>query len=284
MIQNHGFELMDSANGIALLKTYDKTSKSSYYLQIIDIQQVRINQYCVETPNEGLNQGKYLLGEKGFKSPYFKMLSHANVQKEQQKLLGNQYFSIMNCSFFEEHKPETQLSFPIKKEGKILTGGSSPFGPIETPNHAYYKKITLKALIWNDIDVQIKDYVVKTGFPLIDSTWKNGLVSYAYLDHPAQLFRPGSRNRYHLISTSKIDDANQNVLVILTSDNATLTQAGSFFKTLNINGDIMTIDGGASVFMHNRKAGTLAVPRLLNPTDPNSFSLLPHYWVFSLKN
>ena len=145
-IQNHGFELLDMDKGIALLKKTDKNKAIIYYLQIIDIQNVSINQYYVETRNAGLNEGKYFMGEKGYKSQYFKMLSHSKVQQNQQLAFSKNYFGIMNCSFFEEHKPETQLSFPIKKDGKVLTGGSSPFGPILKPNHKYYKNITLKQI------------------------------------------------------------------------------------------------------------------------------------------
>ena len=284
VIQNHGFELLDMDKGIALLKKKNKQKETHYYLQIVDIQAIAVNQYFVETKNAGLNQGKYFMGEKGYKSPYFKMLSHSKTQQNQQVAFGKNYFGVMNCSFFEEHKPETQLSFPMKKDGQVLTGGSSPFGPFSKPNDKYFKNITLKSLVWNDKDIEIKNYNTETGYPLTDSVWTNGLVSYNYLDHPANLYRPAQANRFHLVSTIKDAQSNRNFLLILTSTDATLTEAGAFLKKINNNSDIMTIDGGASVFIHNRKFGNLEQPRMLNPDDPTSYSLLPHYWVFVLKN
>ena len=122
VIQNHGFELLDMDKGIALLKKKNKQKETRYYLQIVDIQAIAINQYFVETKNAGTNQGKYFMGEKGYKSPYFKMLSHSKTQQNQQVGFGKNYFGVMNCSFFEEHKPETQLSFPMKKDGHRPAG------------------------------------------------------------------------------------------------------------------------------------------------------------------
>ncbi|MEH2402023.1 MAG: hypothetical protein V7K19_01940 [Nostoc sp.] len=54
---------------------------------------------------------------------------------------------MINCSLFEQYQSSSQLSFPIKLNGVVISGGTSPYGPIKQPKEKYYTNIHLKALV-----------------------------------------------------------------------------------------------------------------------------------------
>lgn len=267
-----GYTILDSTKGATLYKKSIKNNKtnSDIYLQIIDIQQVSIEQLASKPHGGAQPEGIYCDDKELNRSPFFKMYAYQNAVKQAQKKFDKKLWGMMNAAFFEQYGDSTQLAFPMKINGKFLSTGSSPFGPQKTPKKDYYKTTILKALVWNETTISIKDYDTKTGAPLTDSDVKNALVSYDYKDHPAKALYGDTPNRYHVLGTKN------NHLYMLTVDKMSLENAAQLLRNLGIKEDIMTIDGGVSVFIFNQKKGMLELPS-------NVEKKLPHYLVFVKK-
>jgi hypothetical protein len=267
-----GYTVLDSTKGGILYKKNIKTngSNAAVYLQTIDIQQVSIEQLASKPHGGTQPKGIYCDEKELNRSPFFKMYAYQNAVKQAQKKFNKKLWGIMNAAFFEQYGDSTQIAFPLKINGTFLTAGSSPFGPQKHPQKYYYKTTTLKALVWNETTISIKDYSTKTGAPLTDPDVKNALVSYDYKDHPAKALYGDTPNRYHVLGTKN------NHLYMLTVDKMSLENAAQQLRNLGVKSDIMTIDGGVSVFIFNQKKGVLEMPS-------NKEKQLPHYLVFVKK-
>jgi hypothetical protein len=271
-LKSLGYIVLDSTKGASLYKKNLEFNglNSIIILQVIDIQQVKIEQLA-SIPHGGVQpEGLYLNQKNLSKSPFFKMYAYQNAIKQAQKRFEKKMWGLMNAAFFEQYGDSTQIAFPLKINGKIVTTGSSPYGPQRNPKKEYYKNTTLKALVWNETTVSIENYNTETGEPLTDQKIKNALVSYDYKDHPAKALYGDTPNRYHVLGTKN------NHLYMLTVDKTSLENAAQQLRALGISGDIMTIDGGVSVFIFNQKKGVLALPS-------NKEKKLPHYLVFVKK-
>jgi hypothetical protein len=244
------------------------------YIQTIDPSKVQIDQLIGTADNKG-DKGLYYPSKTENTSPYFQRLTTQTVRDSYQTQHPSKPFSIINASFFEDYQSSTRLSFPIKLNGKLITTGSSPYGPIPKPADAYYQTIQLKALTWNNQTATISNYDPKTGYPLNQPTIKNGLVSYAYQDHPSYALAGDPANRYHVIGI----DAKQNHLLIATSNRTTLKQAAEILRQQGVTGDIMTIDGGISTYLWTAK-GDLILPQVAGGEQA---AALPHYLGIRIK-
>ena len=267
-------------DGAALYKK-QLTGSNEAYLQVIDLHKIQIDQLVGEVDEMGLSQGKYYKGEGRYYSPFFKMKLFEEVTDEYKQLYGDAVFSLINCSFFEQYKSSSQLSFPIKINGEILTGGHSPYGPVSEPADRFYSNIRLKALVWDDKGAYITDYDPATGAPLKESTVKNAIVSYQYSDHPAKVLGKNQANRYQLIGTLDLDGMKGNeLLLIMTVNRTTLDEAADLLRQLGVKGDIITIDGGSSTYLFNSRKGNIILPQPANQDDNPTFRKLPHYLGF----
>jgi hypothetical protein len=244
------------------------------YLQTIDLHKMQIDQLVGDVERKAI-KGLYYPSKTNDSSPFFKRLTVSAVRALYQTQHPSGMISIINASFFEDYKSSTRLSFPIKLNGTLITAGSSPYGPIQKPAEPYYKTIQLKALTWDNAKATISNYSPVTGYPLNQARIKNGLVSYAYQDHPAYALAGDPMNRYHVLGVLHPDDAgNANRLLIATSNRATLKQAGEILRQQGVKGDIMTIDGGISTYLWNIKAGDLILPQV---AEGEKVPSLPHY-------
>jgi hypothetical protein len=128
------------------------------YVQTIDLQKMAIEQLTGEIDRRKGVKGLYYPDKRPESSPFFIRLPATTVLQNYQKLQGKKLFSVVNASFFEDYERSTRLSFPIKINGKVITAGSSPYGPIEEPADPYYRSIQLKALTWKENQVSVIDY------------------------------------------------------------------------------------------------------------------------------
>lgn len=120
----------------------------------------------------------------------------------------------------------TQLPFPLKKDGYILSAVSSSNGPCENSKKPIFKNIKLKALVWSNSTVSLEDYDHKSGYPLTNNEFTNGLVSYNLNDHPGKIFRPLMKNRFLLMGTLNSNQSkNDNLIVIMIVTNAIIEVA-----------------------------------------------------------
>jgi hypothetical protein len=273
------FQLVDSRDGAQLYKR-ELPNKNRTFLQTIDLQKIQIDQLIGGVDRMGFNGGLYYRGAKKYYSPFFKNKLFSEVTEEYNKLYGTGVFSVINCSFFEQYKSSTQLSFPVKFNGQVIAGGNSTYGPIEKPKDRRYKNVRLKALVWNDREAYITNYEPKTGNPLNQKQVQNAIVTYEYKHHPAKLLSKNPANRYHLIGTMDKDRRQGNeLLVIITVNEATLDAAAKLLREFGVKGDIVTIDGGLSTYLFQAKLGELILPK------SNNFATreLPHYLGFRVR-
>lgn len=267
-------------DGAGLYKK-ELTNGNTAYLQVIDLKKMRIDQVIGEVDNMGYGQGKYYQGEAGHYSPFFRNKLFSQINDEYKKLYGNDVFSMINCSFFEQYQSSTQLSFPIKFNGVVISGGNSPYGPVKEPKHEFYRTIRLKALVWDEKQAYITDYDPVSGAPLNQKQVKNAIVSYKYSHHPAKVLAKNQVNKYQVIGT-RDQDGNQGneQLLIMTVNQTTLDEAAALLRKLGVQGDIITVDGGRSTYLFNSKMGDIVLPQLSNPQENPTFRHLPHYLGF----
>ncbi|MBD2523847.1 phosphodiester glycosidase family protein [Nostoc sp. FACHB-133] len=280
------YQPLHAIDGAALYKK-ELPNGNEAYLQVINLRKIHIDQIIGEVDNMGINEGKYYQGESKYHSPFFKRHLFSEVAEEYKKLYSNNVFSIINCSFFEQYESSTQLSFPIKLNGVVISGGNSPYGPIKQPKDKYYSNIRLKALVWDNKQAYITDYNQVSGAPLNQNRVKNAIVTYRYSDHPAKVLAQNQANKYQVIGTLDKDGVKgDELLLIMTVNKATLDEAADLLRKLGVKGDIITVDGGRSTYLFNSQNGNIIVPQLSNPQENPAFRNLPHYLGFrkTIKN
>ncbi|MBW4561533.1 MAG: hypothetical protein KME32_10340 [Mojavia pulchra JT2-VF2] len=263
------------------LYTKQLTNGNIAYLQVINLNKIHIDQLIGEVDQMGQKQGKYYKGEGGYYSPFFENKLFSEVTDEYKQLYSDNVFSIINCSFFEQYQSSTQLSFPIKLNGVVISGGNSPYGPIKEPKNQFYRTIRLKALVWDDKQAYITDYDPVSGAPLNQKKVKNAIVSYKYSDHPAKVLAQNQVNKYQVIGTLDKDGSKGNEqLLIMTVNQTILDEAAELLRKLGVKGDIITVDGGRSTYLFNSKMGNIVLPQLSNLQENPTFRHLPHYLGF----
>jgi hypothetical protein len=234
---------------------------SRAYLQQIDLRRMRIEQVIGDRdPRAASEAGRYYPAAS---SPRFVRIPPRRVQDQCQTT--STLFSIVNFAFFEEYDPSTRLSFPVKAHGTLLTGGSSPYGPVPSPSNAYFRTVTLQAFTWSDSGAAITPYDPTHGAPLASSTIQNGIVTYRYRDHPSYALDHDPPNRYQLLALS--DPAH---LLVVTVEHATLDTAADLLRADGATGEVLAFDGGISTYLWQANLGEL-VP------ITNRDGALPHY-------
>ncbi len=251
---------------------------------MIDLRKMQIDQLIGEVDNQGKGEGKYYQGEGKYDSPFFQSKLFSEVTDRYKKLYGNAVFSVINCAFFEQFKSSSQLSFPVKLNGKVITGGNSPYGPIRQPKDPRYANIRLKALVWDDQKAYIFNYNPATGASLNSKSVQNAIVTYQYTDHPAKIIGKNPANKYHVVGTLNKDGIpGDELLLIVTVNQATLDEAANLLRKSGVKGDIITIDGGGSTYLYNSQRGNLILPKSGNQGNNPTYRNLPHYLGFRLK-
>ncbi|WP_392532878.1 hypothetical protein [Nostoc sp. C117] len=278
------YQPLQIIEGAALYKK-QLTNGNEAYLQIIDLRKMHIDQIIGEVDNMGQNQGKYYKGEGGHYSPFFQRKLFSQVTDEYKELYANNVFSLINCSFFEQYESSSELSFPIKLNDVVISGGNSPYGPIKEPKDQYYRNIHLKALVWDDKQAYITNYDPLSGATLNQKTVKNAIVTYEYSDHPAKVLAKNQVNKYQLIGTLNKDGVKgDELLLIMTVNQATLDEGADLLRKLGVKGDIITVDGGRSTYLFNSQSGNIIVPQQSNSQENPAFRNLPHYLGFRKKS
>jgi hypothetical protein len=257
--------------------SFGQSSSNKAYIQLVDLRAMTLDQVIGDERKPGKNQGIYYQGETRFSSPFFQNLLFSDVQKTVVDASGeNRLFSIFNGAFFEQHEAATQFAFPLKHQGNVLSGGNSPYGPRQTPADPQFKDVNLLALTWKQGNVAIVPYSPTTGAPLADNAIAEAIVSYDYRDHPAYRYLKDTPNRFHLLGTIDADGKpGDELLAIVTVNQATLDQTAVLLRNLGVTGLIMTIDGGASTYLFTPTTGAVTIPA---PTEKASRQL-PHYFV-----
>jgi hypothetical protein len=258
-------ETIASVDG-ASLSRLTLSDGSHAYLQQIDLRRLRIEQVTGDRDTGAEPEpGKYYPGSA---SPRFVRIPPGRARDACQT---GGLFSIVNFAFFEEYDHSTRLSFPVKSHATLLSGGSSPYGPVADPSDAYYRTVTLRALTWSDSGAAIAPYDPKRGAPLDGAAMTDGIVTYAYRDHPSYVLNHDPPNRYQLLALSDPQH-----LLVLTVEHATLDGAADLLRARGAAGDILAFDGGVSTYLWQATLGDLV--RITNQDGA-----LPHYLCVSLR-
>ncbi len=275
-----GMEVLDSANCAWLIhqKIESRYDTSDMYLQIIDLRYNTVSQHYRLSSNEGKDLGLYVEGQRC--SPYFERLHYCEVIDSLTQYNLKPVWSVVNASFFEKYEDSTQLSFPISVKGKLITTGSSRYGPSDSAVNKYYRKVRLKAMVFAKDKCQIKVYSRQevSLFKL-----KDVIVTYDYRDHPANYFAPDSKNRFQLAAIHQ-GKFKSNYLILLSSTNTTIQTAANYLKNLGVRSSILSLDGGASVFLYNQKVGTILKPKAKLDEAELKVERLPHYFFIQSKS
>lgn len=238
---NAAWTTIATADG-ASLSRLSLSDGSHAYLQRIDVRRMRIEQVTGDRdPGAAPEAGRYYPGAD---SPRFIRIPPDRAQRACEASSGQSVFSVVNFAFFEEYDRSTRLSFPAKSRGTLLTAGSSPFGPVANPGDPHYRGVTLQALTWTGSGAAIASYDPKHGVPLSDPAVVNGLVTYAYRDHPSYVLNHDPPNRYQLLALSDPQH-----LLILTLEHATLDTGAGLLRSQGVAGEILTFDGGISTYL-----------------------------------
>jgi hypothetical protein len=183
-------------------------------------------------------------------SPLFRRLKADWMLADYRAKHGDACRAFINCSFFERYDPETELSFPIKQSGRVLTGGSSPYGPRMAPADSRYAKVVLKALVWNGRGALMTDYDHQTGGILADTRFPDGLVTYDYKDHPANVLAGDPVGLYQLLGVSAPrSDGLSASLFVLTIAKGRMVEGAALLASKGAVGTILTVDGGPSTHL-----------------------------------
>jgi hypothetical protein len=264
---NPSFEVAPSGDGQS--KRIDLPNGGSAWLSRFNVATTAIDHIALDAPTKSMPIGLYY-PRSG--SGAFTRLDARAVLKNYRAAHGEAAQALINCSFFERYDAETELSFPIKRAGRILTGGSSPYGPIKAPKDARYKSVVLKAMFWNDATIGITDYDPVTGGVLNDPRYPDALVSYDYKDHPATILAGDPVGKYQLMATPDgTTDPKPGTLLVLTIMRGTMAQGANILRQNGVTGTVLTVDGGPSTHLWDKVAGNVI------ETDSKS---LPHYLGF----
>lgn len=285
--QEFEYAKIDSMPGAALYGKEVKKGNQRYmvYCQVIDLKKNTLAQFIEIDKSAKPSPGKYI-GVKGLSdSPFFSTFFVDEAIKKAKSKDKQNFIGMINGGFFESFDPITQMAFPIKKDGVILTAGSSPSGPCENPRLPIFKEMQLKALVWTDSSVAIQNYDLTTGTPLTQEQYSNGLVTYAYDEHPANIFRPNVPDRFMLLGTARTpENTADNLVVIMTFNKGNIELAAAHLKELGIRSDIIALGGSGSGFLYNRKKGMLEAPGVSLGNAGVGEIKLPHFLFFSKKD
>lgn len=278
-IRSKGYKIEYQGEGGALFSSEKDTS---IRILALDLRKIKISQIVSNPINKTNGNGFY---SKNSSSPYFKRYNYSDIIKQ----ANPNTFAIINAMFFEQYADSTQLSFPIKVNGKILTGGSSPYGPNQNPKHDYYKNAKLLALVFNTNSAKIITYGTSEKNVFQNDDIQNGLVSYNYKEHPAVIFQNNKVTRFLLVGTlhdksQKNENQYEDEWLIVAIAQKTIGEVADILKNVGVKSEIMTLDGGTSVFLYGTKFGLKEAPGFdSNSKDSIKARNLPHYLQFDLK-
>ena len=210
-------------------------------------------------------------------SPRFLPLDPAAAVRQVEARGGA--LAVLNGAFFETPgEPTTQIAFPVARAGRVVTGGSSPYGPGRPGAEGERWGRPLRALGLGDTVAHVASYDPVTGSPLDQPAFADAVVSYAPDAHPSRI-----ATRFHVLGALDADgDGTTETLLVTTSDGRTTIDVPAALLTrLGVAPEaLLALDGGASVFVWSRQAGTLHRPTPAGGRDPQR---LPHYLTLRLR-
>ena len=226
-------------------------------LQLVDLREAAVTQILGPVAEGGTDDSHF---HPTAASPRVELMEMAHVVRQQTA--DDRLLTVLNGAFFETPgEPTSQIAYPIAENGRVVTGGSSPYGPGRPGAETERWGQPLRALGLADTVVHIMDYDPATGAPLDSVAFAEAVVSLAPDAHPSRI-----ATRFHVLGALDTDDDGATeTLLIATSDGRSTVEAPQALLTrLGVAPEHqLVLDGGASVFVWNRRAGTLHQPARL---------------------
>ena len=121
-----GYTQLDAVDGAVLYNKKVTRGKNTYtvYCQVLDLKTIKLANFIDKSDKIKAGEGKYLAQKDLSKSPYFTTYSSENALKKAQESTQSPIIGMIHGVFFEEFNATTQLAFPIKNNGEILSAGS----------------------------------------------------------------------------------------------------------------------------------------------------------------
>ena len=217
-------------------------------------------------------------------SPRFLPLDPAAVVRQAEARGGA--LAVLNGAFFETPgEPTTQIAFPVARRGGVATGGSSPYGPGRPGAEGERWGRPLRVLGLSDTVAHVARYEHATGSPLDELAFAEAVVSYAPDAHPTRIATRfqvlGALDAEPAPAETGGDGATETLLVATSDGRTTVDVPAALLTRLGVAPDaLLALDGGASVFVWNRRAGVLHRPAPAGGRDPQ---WLPHYLTLRLR-
>lgn len=250
------------------------SDSGAFLVQWADMGDVVVEQVLGPMEPGGTKDSHFYPGDTP--SPAFRLLDPAEVVRQSE---ASGALAILNGAFFETPgRLSTQLAFPVARRGKVVTGGSSPYGPGQPGAETARWGQALRALAVGDSVAHVAAYDPATGMPLDRSAFAEAVVSYAPEAHPSRI-----ATRFQVLGALDADgDGVTETLLFATSDGqTTITAPVSLLSRLGVAHEAqVALDGGASVFVWNRRTGMLQQPAPAGGHDPQR---LPHYFILRLR-
>lgn len=210
-------------------------------------------------------------------SPRVGTMPPATVARQQAA--DPRLLAVLNGAFFETPgQPATQIAYPIAENGAVATGGSSPYGPGRPGARGERWGQPLRALALMGDSARVVVYDEGSGAPLNEPAFAEAVVSLAPDAHPNR-----TATRFHILGPVDATTAGASrQLLIATSDGTTtIDTLSALVRRLGVaQAHQITVDGGASVYVWNRRAGTLHRPTAAGGNDPQH---LPHFLTLRLR-
>ena len=263
------------------------SDSGSFLVQWADLGAVAVEQVLGDSVGPG-GPGLY---HPTAPSPSFALLDPAGVVRRAR---DRGALAVMNGAFFETPgEPSSQIAFPlaiadpggVAVGGRVVTGGSSPYGPGRPGAGARRWGRPLRALGLDaptdpptagaGLGARVVDVDRQSGAPLGRPGFRDAVASYAPDAHPTRI-----ATRFHVLGVTDGDrDGRTETLVVVTSDGRTrIGAAASLLTRLGAAPeDQVALDGGASVLVWTPRAGWLHRPSPIRGRPQP----LPHYLVFT---
>jgi len=239
------------------------------YIMGINLEKMKIQSF---QKLDSTHEAKPSLYLEGIESPYYQRIDYQEVIEKYKEQI------IINASFFENYEASTPLSYPIFDGTEWISGGSSPYGPVNEPINDYYGKIDLLALHIDSNHAFIQPYAKESS----PSTFM--MVSQNYSDHPAKVLANNRFTRFLLVTTYDQNEDGLDEWLIFSIGFGQITTRAEELLSLIPEKEIMTLDGGSSVLLYHPSHGVLHHPvNYTSADDTEQVNSLPHYLLFAPK-
>ena len=200
------------------------------------------------------------------KSGLFRPLAPKAGVDDAAARMGEAAVAVIAGQAFVQDAAGQRLSFPVKRGGQLLSGGSGDLAP-STP---------LMALVWNGPEVAILPYDPATGAPLAGAEWPDGLVAPVLDETRAAADAGGS---WQLMGLSGQDASS---LHLVAGASGARADGLARLRGLGVAGPVISLGNSGAAMVWQPEPGFQLLPApsgapAAQNLDPAVAAPLPHY-------